>query len=434
MRLAIISDLHLGDEHCQLAPMIGGKPAHGTTERLRKLQEAIGGKVDYLILAGDVLDFSIASYEEAFAAARQFFGQIQNMATSIIYLPGNHDFDIWHTVEYEVNIIKQVSEGGRPRLFRWSVPAVIDDRAGARNPEQILPSVRFRKGDGYPYGGLFLDKLLGKEGGELNFMFAYPNLYLITPEGATILVTHGQYFDGYWSMTLELLSRVCDDDLKVSTPPSLEQVAAVNFPLSQLACSGVGQSGPLTEVVKGVLKEVKVSGAMKKLDRTITYLDRAGDIVRNDLLVPKGILGGLGKMLIGFAWGWVRGKVINGLEGLEPMRNKPKFLTDKDVRVRFKNYLASSGKEIEALNHDYHRDIPEAIDYVIFGHTHERVPWKPDRPPNSDFDFRAGERTVRLFNTGGWINKDVGDNFHEFTGATVFLYSTEGGMRSVDIS
>jgi predicted phosphodiesterase len=54
------------------------------------------GKVDYLVLLGDIVDFSVASYREAYRQARCFFRRLQDdgLAEEIVYVPGNHDFDV----------------------------------------------------------------------------------------------------------------------------------------------------------------------------------------------------------------------------------------------------------------------------------------------------------------------------------------------------
>jgi 3',5'-cyclic AMP phosphodiesterase CpdA len=136
MRVAVVSDVHFGDDLCTLvATGPDGEPSLGPAyAALRR----IVGHVDYLILLGDILDFSVASYQEAYRAARAFFVQAQEdlLAREYVYVPGNHDFDIWHTVEHQVNVINQLKarasssptattsrpSGPRPRSGRSSWP------------------------------------------------------------------------------------------------------------------------------------------------------------------------------------------------------------------------------------------------------------------------------------------------------------------------
>ena len=161
MRIAVISDTHFGDPLCTLVinghdgePQLG--PAYPA------LRKAVG-KVDYLILLGDILDFSVASYEKAYKQARVFFRAVQrDMAQQIVYLPGNHDFDIWHTIEHQVNVINQLKQGELPRAFKWSVPAVIDDRRSNAEDKFLLPDVKPKPEwheNQASYGNLFLDHI-----------------------------------------------------------------------------------------------------------------------------------------------------------------------------------------------------------------------------------------------------------------------------------
>ena len=92
MRLAIVSDTHFGDPMCTLVtPNNTSKIDPGT--KYEDFKKAASTKNDYLILIGDIFDFSITSYQEAYEYAKIFFLQIQkdNIAKEIILVPGNHE-------------------------------------------------------------------------------------------------------------------------------------------------------------------------------------------------------------------------------------------------------------------------------------------------------------------------------------------------------
>ena len=105
MRLAVISDTHFGDALGTLVTNGDADSSPRLGPAYPALKRAVG-RVDYLILLGDILDFSVASYEKAYKQARVFFKAVQEdgMARQMVYVPGNHDFDIWHTVEHQVNV------------------------------------------------------------------------------------------------------------------------------------------------------------------------------------------------------------------------------------------------------------------------------------------------------------------------------------------
>ena len=100
MKISIVSDLHLGDPMCALYPE---KPKEFPS-KLKTFESVVGTDNDYLILLGDIFDFSIRSYNEVYAEGKKFFSHVQakNLAKELLYVPGNHDFSFWHWLEHEV--------------------------------------------------------------------------------------------------------------------------------------------------------------------------------------------------------------------------------------------------------------------------------------------------------------------------------------------
>ena len=111
----------------------GGAPGPGPG--YAALRDAVG-QVDYLVLLGDIIDLSVAGCEDAYRDAKVFFTALQRdgLARELVYVPGNHDFDIWNVVEHQVSVINQLKQGELPRPFKRAVPGVID----ARDPEPRL--------------------------------------------------------------------------------------------------------------------------------------------------------------------------------------------------------------------------------------------------------------------------------------------------------
>ena len=240
MKLAITSDIHLGNFLCSLVEWNGNEYVEGS--KYKDFCEAAGTGNDYLVLLGDILDFSVTSYEDAYQAAKVFFTLLQedNIADQLIYIPGNHDYDIWNIVENEVNIILQIREEKIPRKFRTAVPGIIDDRTNTQAPGFTLPGVGKRNDGSYTYGGLFLDHITDEPS---HFVFAYPNLYLATDEG-NILITHGQYLDGYWSLLSRWSPRIFGSDLKLDNQIDIKEMVGMNYPLqsARLLGSGTGRN------------------------------------------------------------------------------------------------------------------------------------------------------------------------------------------------
>lgn len=425
MKIAIISDTHFGDPMCTLfARDKNGKIVEGSG--YTKFRDAAGQDNDYLVLAGDTIDLSIENYKDAYEVARAFFLQIQkdNIAKEIIYIPGNHDFDIWHTYEYQVNVIRKIEKGKPAAHFRWSVPGVIDDRTDSANRGLTIPGVSDRTdSDEHRYGGLFLDNITKPEGASTTFNFAYPNLYIATDE-ESVIVTHGHYLDAFWSMTGDWSLKITRDDLNVGQVLDLKEMVSINFPLCQLTSSGIGQAGPLTKVIRQVQRDVKD----KELNDVEIYLER----FRNE--VDK---------LTKFPWygeiveTWVSKKVkkmfLESLRKTDVARYSDSFIHKQEVKDRFWKYYQASMIEINEINSKYRLNIPMPW-FVIFGHTHRTIPWGADNPPQTNPLGVTDMRPVKLYNSGGWLNKLDDRSQIEFCGAEVFKYETGKGFQSIAIA
>jgi len=432
MRVAIVSDTHFGDPMCALVTRNNtSKIVPGP--KYEDFKKAAGTNNDYLILVGDIFDFSISSYQETYEYAKIFFLQIQrdHIAKEIILVPGNHDADLWHIVEYETNTINQIKNGHMPRPFRLSLPGFIDDRKDSPNRGFTLPGVRAKPDQKGPkYAGLYLDNITvsiqnGKKVGEPTlFNFCYPNIYMVT-DNESVLITHGQYFETYWAFACEWAMKLAPEDLKVGGALDLHEMVGINFPLSQLGCSGVGQAGPLTKVIRQLQRDFKD----RDLKRVNKYLDRLNHEIDKMIHFPwyRQYLESLTDVISNRIKRMIQKSIANIVE----TRYDEEFIYKKEVQERIMNFYSSSLLEIDQLNMEYGYDIPTPR-YVIFGHTHQPIPWRDLNEPKAQVFLDARLKSTSLFNTGGWLNKKV-DNLLKFVGAEVFTYSTQEGFKSVSI-
>jgi predicted phosphodiesterase len=430
MKLAIISDAHLGDPLCTLVELKDNLYIPGP--KYSGFIDAAGTGNDYLILLGDILDFSVASYENAYAAGKAFFTMLakDKIAEQIIYVPGNHDYDIWGIVEYEANIIYQIKSGKLPRKFRSAVPGILDDRTNSQNPGFTLPGVGRRANGNYTYGGLFLDhitktydtgsKMKGKTS---HFVFAYPNIYLVT-DNDSVMMTHGQYLDPYWSLLSEWAPIIFKTDLPVGTEMDIAELVGINFPFNQLACSGVGQAGVLSKVLTELQSQIKHGDIRKSKE----YLDNFDDYLDKNVFDYKEWYQFIDEIKTDLISNLVKDKITGLIASQKETRYNEQFFNDSGVKKRFKSYYKSSLAEIENLRKLYNISLP-VPDTVIFGHTHELVPANDENAPVL---LKADNYDVRMYNTGGWLWNEK-DNKKEFKGAGVFKYETGKGIRSVSI-
>jgi len=416
MKIAIVSDLHLGDSQCALVD----KDTRKLTNLYDKFRDAVGTENDFLVMAGDILDFSVSKYKDTYECARTFFKQIKadGVANEVIYLPGNHDSNVWHTVEHQTNIINRMAPGKSVQDFRHSVPAILDDRMKDPWDKLTLHGVwPQEKGSGAKYGGLYLDQLVD---GKPFFNVAHPNLYLVTNKGCT-LVTHGHYFQQYWTLTSWLALKVARQDLNVGAL-DVSELVGINFPLVQLACTGVGQSGPLSKVVDAVQKDVK-KGDLKLVRKYLGNLKKVADDYW-DFEKFKGrfeflnVKEKLSDKLLDFIEGVITEKVekIAEEENCDARYNST-FCYEEGVQGRMGEFYRASLVELDSIQGDAGIPAPERI---IFGHTHIPGPWKNDeKEPILPLEHTGG-KVVGLLNCGGWLRDDKG----VFTGANVFSYDS----------
>jgi len=428
MKLAVISDLHLGDPTCTLVAR-NARGSWATRAGYDVLRDAIrnrlgaGSRLDLLVLLGDVLDFSIASQSEAYAAASVFFRAVKDddLTAEILYVPGNHDFSAWSLTMQHANVIKPIQED-REVKDRWSVPAIIDSRV--ETPSLHLSGVS-KTADG-GYGGLFFDALAG-----LPVSVAYPNLYVIDRAGQTTLVTHGQYFEAYWSLAWNIARHVFGPDLRLVAGegrPSIDELVAINFPLNDLASSGLGQAGPLTPIVRRIQAHVKSNDFA-----TIkTYLRRARDYA-DDLIAVEGFGKRIRELLSDLAIESTVNSIAKSLAGGATIsaaaRYDERFLDSGEVRSNAVRFLDACALEIEAIEAHDALVVPKPST-VLFGHTHCPIPFAAPRPPH--LAWPDGNHTVTFLNTGGWLARDLAHPAE----AAIFFYddASDSPWSSVEVS
>lgn len=417
MKLSIITDTHFGDDSCLLVT----KKSTGGIVAGPKYQDFIDAtdkENDYLILAGDVFDFSIADYATAYEHGKAFFQLIKRdgIAREIIYLAGNHDADIWHIVQHQRSVINKINAGNPPERFQHSVAGVIDDRKTTPRQQRGLTLDRTTaKGDGGGprYGGMFLDNITDPP---TTFNFAYPNLYILTDK-ETVLVTHGQYLEPFWAILGEMAQKLAYEDLKIGEV-DVEEMVEMNFPLNQLACTGIGQSGVLTKVARQVQVDVK-NGDLKRVTRYLNRLEKEIDDLTD--------YGWLKDLVVDFLMGKVKDELLEAIGGTQQSRYCEEFINKKDVKERFKRFYASSLLEIGDINARTGQNVP-APWRIILGHMHKPIPWNDPNPPKLGLVSSSVPKLLMLSNGGGWIVEK-----NAFCGAEVFTYETGIGFRSVSI-
>lgn len=398
MKLAVISDTHLGDPESKL---IEKERLTETYEHLRStiLRFTNDEPLDLLILNGDILDFSTSSLEESLVQARPFFQGISadGLSKKLVYVPGNHDKLAWNAIEWETNVISKMKQYQSPRKFRRTQPCVIDTANGTVE----LWGVTHGKGR-LNYGNIFLQGLF-KKGATLPILVSYPNLYIKTKKDV-ILVTHGHLMDLTWILLSELLG-----DYVKEGSLSLAELEEYNAPLTSLICTGVGRSSEMGELFYRIQKESR-QGKSRELKKAMDSL-----IPKVDKMIPLGLfeffdnalLQGL-KMLATF--------VANNR--VTDPRYNDKYLTDPVIKKRFSKFYNASCEEAAWFNLG-------SPNKMIYGHTHEVI---PAASPfiMEDLDKLNGDDLL-IYNTGGWL-KD------KYKSAEIFFIDEKGRISSKNIA
>lgn len=397
MKIAIISDTHLGNPESRLLED-GALTATYETLRLSIRSFNNNKPLDYLVLNGDILDFTSDSLEKTMSSATPFFQGIHSdkLAKKLLYIPGNHDRQIWDMVEWESNVLGRLREHRSPQKFRRTRPGVLDASSGRL---ELLDSGQ-EKGK-QPERAVFLEGLF-EERLTLPIYVTYPNLYIKTKKDL-ILVTHGHAVGLAWVLLSELLgSHVKEGKL------SLTEMEEYNAPLTAFISKGVGRGNEMSELFYRIQREAR-QGKSKELKKAMNAI-----IPIMDRMIPLGLfeffdnalLQGL-KMLAIF--------VANNRVS-DPRYNR-EYLNDPPLKERFLKYYSAVCEEAALLN----LGPPNKL---IYGHTHEVI--SAAQPfPVSDLE-ELYEEDLLTYNTGGWL-------MHKGKSAEIFFIDEEGNISSENV-
>ena len=394
MRFALLSDLHFGDDNAKLTFKQDGH--YILCENFNQIKELIK-PVDFLILMGDVFDFSISGYAEAYEAATPFFNALveQEITKRIIFVPGNHDFEFWNSVETEVNVINQL-------------------KARKSTLDEKINLVGVHTNEQGQYGGLFLDGWTG----DLTFYVAHPNIYFIDKTGQSTLITHGQYFESYWSFLSEVIPQVFDDiEVENKGKLTITEMVALNYPSNQLSSSGVGLSGPFRKIAVKVQSDIYLNGHSKDLDRYI----KKGSAYVYDNFRYRGWFAWIINLPMKILLSIATKKFIKITSSINVAQANDAFLDDEKVKERFKSFFSASLEELREI--EGYRDMAPFRD-VIFGHTHLPVSWD-DKSLLLETEYGK----VPVHNSGGWL----GHKDRDLIGAEIFVYESDNGMQSFSL-
>ena len=188
----------------------------------------------------------------------------------------------------------------------------------------------------------------------------------------------------------------------------------MNLPLNQLACTGIGQAEPLTALVRRLQRGIEAG----RLTEVAQFLDCLEAGILADRTGASRIRRATERYVVRRIKQWL----LAWLASHPHARYSRLFLSEPSVRDRFRRYYRHTLTELSQLATHHGIRVP-APSHVIFGHTHQPIPWGTDELVD-DIDGHA----VRFCNTGGWLLNPAADG--EFVGAEVVVYESGRGFRS----
>jgi UDP-2,3-diacylglucosamine pyrophosphatase LpxH len=374
MKTAIISDTHFGDSKSRLTKN-DKFDSSGSYSKLRsEILNYTGNKpVEYFILNGDIMDFSINSFHESIEIARPFFQQLKkdNLAKHIVYIPGNHDKQIWDAVQWDTNVIGNLTKYKDPTPFRCIQPGIIDLSA---KKDLFLPDVTQDKEE--KYGDFFLKGLFKSKNDFIPISVVYPNLYL-KRSSDTIIITHGHMMEPAWVLSSELLIGVANIPNKIK----LKDLEEWNVPLTSMICTGIGQAGPVSQLLYQIALESyqKNTKTLKQvLDKVLPRVD--------ELIKLKWYLEGFDNLALEA----LRKEALSVASEVEETRGDKNFLKNDESIKRFLTFFNATVEEMKKLK----LNRPTKI---LFGHSH--IPINAESP----YDLNPIIPDLDFYNTGGWL-------------------------------
>lgn len=402
----VLSDLHLGEGASVFTAAGGDEFSNEAGEAVRRMIAGLlssqGARAEYLVLAGDVLDLSLASRAAAFIAFRSFLERVAPLFETLIYVPGNHDHHVWVGLQEEARIFARIRQG-EPVLPYYDalVPTIEPGRlalgrlpGGASRTEDDVP--------GAPIGKkTFLYSLLpaSARARGMDFVVAYPNVHLRLPR-ASIMVTHGHFFEDAWTLFTDALPESLG-----TASLGYEQLEKFNSPFTEFAWYHLGQAGLLSDLIERIWRELQ-SGATEPLPALEGVRSEVAAFLDDRLEFTPSDGGGLrrffAQMIAAPAGEWASDRIIGlALAVLEKvlvsqvrlhgagrpgstLRHAPDIFSDERKAAKARWYLQMAGRLPEPF-------VPSAL---VFGHTHV---------PLAGGVLEIAGRSVSTWNAGAWL-------------------------------
>jgi len=372
----VLSDIHLGRSSSYLYSRHSAYPENRTAvlQRLSQL-----GAQDELILNGDIMELSLAGWDDIVRETSLFFELLSESGPfkRIVYIPGNHDHHFWRLLVEKVLLLQKLED-------KKSLPDIdtypycfVDQNFSSKNYDIILNNF-------WPAGKTVPE-----------IVVKYPH-HLLQIEGSsgtnrTYLITHGHFLEDLFRPMNILIE-----------PARLDELEAFNNIWLEAFHYHLGQAGRLSNRVRNLLGRYEKGGRQsqqmfkKVLDEIYIRIDRKYRIIWPVNWILRHTIKKVAKKISLSRHSELFGTALNA----DLKRN---------IKMYMHKYLLSRYKKI--MRSDFHfpgeNDIPLPFTF-LFGHTH-----RPILNPDKEAAWvEIDERIYPLINSGGWLRSDVARNIH----------------------
>lgn len=228
-KIVAISDLHLGQNGIDGLGQYSLLSTKVPQNRVRPFVEHVTRFADdepvTMVVAGDLLDLSIAYAEDALADLQglleAFVGHVQ--IAEIVYVVGNHDHHLWSLHSEDRRLLAPLRAGRLPSS---------GDEPGGKAMYQVTDI----GGERFELLQPLVDRIFGRSAAPM-LTLAYPSYVRPLAAGTQLYVTHGHLFGGLYTAISDLLKPT------LSGLPHDQVAATVNQPLIEFIYWLLGETG-----------------------------------------------------------------------------------------------------------------------------------------------------------------------------------------------
>jgi len=328
------------------------------------------GKIQYLIILGDMWDMAMNNQADSFALSTILFRHLNeqdkgiglgDLFEKVIYVPGNHDHHFWEMLQEKYWVTERVEKGLIPLEMPKVAALTVDMRTGDVSHED-----KSAKDGKIPLHNP-VSSLLGLDGATPVYV-GYPHIFLKKQEGKYIFLTHGHLFEPDWNMVTMMFGDLMK---KNGIPMTIRNIEMFNAITTELHSYSLGQTPPYKFWEKMYDLHFNKQ-APAEWEKGIKEILEAHFYLRRDTKLddePK-----------------TRSKKYHAVEALQ---------AERDL---VEHYLTQAAKE--------HLPGEAEITTLIYGHTH--VPSYGDTFVRYENEIK---KPLKIYNTGGWVDIDP-ETFH----------------------